>query len=75
MKPKLQAIKGGKEKRLLKARELMMQAVMTGDDSYFDEALEMARHDTRRATLELIQPACADAQDQPLQDEPPSPHQ
>lgn len=32
-----------------------MLAVMTGDDSYFNEVLEMAHRDARRADLQLIE--------------------
>lgn len=50
----MKVIEGGKTERRRKAQELLIEAVITGDNALYDELVEMARRDTRRANLHLI---------------------
>jgi hypothetical protein len=70
----MKLIEGGKEKRLRRARELMMLAVMKDDDYYFDQVLEMARQDGRRADLRLVTHSSGGGEAHPPRSEPPFPH-
>lgn len=69
----MKIIKGGKEERLARARELIFRFGVTGDESCLDEVREMARRDQQRAKLHLIQPSSADSEDQPPHNARPSP--
>lgn len=51
----MKVIQGGRSEPRRKAQELLMKAVITGDDAIYAQVEEMARRDTRRANLRLIQ--------------------
>lgn len=69
----MKLIEGGKEQRLLKARALLYQFGITGDESYLEQVKDMALQDARRAKLTVIKPSDHGAQaDQQPRSEPSS---
>lgn len=66
----MKIIDGGKAQRLLKARELIFQFGITGDERYLDQVREMARQDSRRTSLKLVNNSVDDQQAQKLRTEP-----